>query len=66
MRFNFGWGQAGKSTKLTERSEACACAGFGLAAKPFCLFCIKMELLVLCIVTNFAFPVDFLIFFVIM
>lgn len=26
----YGWGQAGQSAKLTERSEACACAGVGL------------------------------------
>lgn len=39
VRFNFGWGQAGKSTKLTERSEACACASFGLATKSICLYC---------------------------
>lgn len=62
MRFNFGWGQAGKSTKLTEQSEVRACADFGLATKSICLFCIKMELPVLCKVTNFRFPVDFLFF----
>ena len=56
VRFNFGWGQAGKSTKLTERSDARACAGFGLATKSICLCCIKMELSVLCKVTNFRFP----------
>ena len=66
MRFNFGWGQAGKSTKLIERSEACACAGFGLAAKPICLFFIKMELPFLCKVTNFVFSVDIFVFSIIM
>ena len=62
MRFNFGWGQAGKSTKLTERSEVRAFADFGLATKSICLCCIKMELSVLCKVTNFSSPVDFRIF----
>ena len=28
-----GWGQAGQSAKLTERSEACACAGVGLVGE---------------------------------
>lgn len=28
-----GWGQAGQSAKLTERSEACASAGVGLVGE---------------------------------
>lgn len=58
MRFNFGWGQAVKSTKLTKRSAVRACADFGLATKSFCLCCIKIELPFLCKVINFVFPVD--------
>ena len=59
-------GSSGTVNEVDRAKRACACAGVGLAAKPFCLFCIKMELPVLCIVTKFAFSVDILVFFVIM
>ena len=66
MLFSFGWGQAGQSTKLTERSEACACAGVGLAAKPI-LCKLYNSASLFCAFIQFCYnTVDILVFFIIM
>lgn len=65
MRFNFGWGQAGKSTKLTKRSDACACAGFGLATKSICLYLTNYNSSFCAFVQTLYNTVDILVFSII-